>query len=128
LESKKGDHLDGVQPGQNKKKNKKNKNKKKDAKPEDTKLTLTVETLSFFDSVKVQPPSYAKEIDEVLKQVTEKREYFIKVSDELNAKPKDEQEAPKKEEDTEEKADKKSPKKKKAKNVNLEDEEMFPSM
>merc|ERR1712010_3653 len=102
LDNKKNDWEEGVQPGQ-KKNNKKGKGK---AQPEDTKLTLTIETLGYFDSIKVAAPVYAKDIDEVSKLLTEKRDYFVKVSDELNEgkKPEEVETEKKEEEKTEEDA------------------------
>lgn len=128
LDNKKNDWEEGVQPGQkkNKKKNKKNKGK---AQPEDTKLTLTIETLGYFDSIKVSAPVYAKDIDEVSKQLTEKRDYFIKVSDELNeGKKPEEVESEKKEEEATQEEAKPAQKRGNKQKVSLDDEEMFPTM
>jgi len=128
LDNKKNDWEEGVQPGQkkNKKKNKKGKGK---AQPEDTKLTLTIETLGYFDSIKVSAPVYAKDIDEVSKQLTEKREYFIKVSDELNEGKKPEEVEPEKKEEEKTEDDAKPVEKKgKKPKVSLDDDEMFPAM
>lgn len=117
---------------QGKAKKKRNKgNKKGKENTEEAKLTLTIDTLNFFDSIKVTPPMYAKDIDETIKKVDEKKAYFIKISDEEEDKP----EAEKKEEGTEEvkvegeekpKAEVKQTSKKQK--INLDDEEMFPSM
>jgi len=129
LDNKKNDWEEGVQPGQkkNKKKNKKNKGK---AQPEDTKLTLTIETLGYFDSIKVAAPVYAKDIDEVSKLLTEKRDYFVKVSDELNEGKKPEEVEPetKKEEEKTEDDAKPAEKRGKKPKVSLDDDEMFPAM
>lgn len=128
LDNKTKDWEEGVQPGQSKKSKKKNKKNKGKAQPEDTKLTLTIETLGYFDSIKVSPPIYAKDIDEISKQITEKRDYFIKVSDELNEGKKPEGEEPEKKEEATEQKETKSPKKGKKQKVNLDDDEMFPAM
>merc|ERR1712110_781511 len=79
--SKKRDDDEGVQPGQGKKKRNKG-NKKGKENTEEAKLTLTIDTLNFFDSIKVTPPMYAKDIDETIAKVDEKKAYFIKISDE----------------------------------------------
>lgn len=118
----------GVQPGQ-----KKHKKGKKSSKPEESKLTMTIETLSYFDQVKVSPPSYAKEIDGTLKQIVEKKEYFTKMSDEINdgKKPEGaEAETEKVEEEVEGGEEKKQMPEKKTKKqaVKMDDENMFPSL
>jgi len=63
-----------------------------------------------------------------LKVLEEKKAYFIKISDDLNDGKTVETEETKPEEETkQENAEKPEPKQKRAK-VNLDDEEMFPSM
>jgi len=119
----------GVQPGGSKKKRSKQ-NKPKD-KPEDTKLTLTIDTLGYFDQIKVVPPSYGKEIDGTIKQLTEKRDYFVKMSDDLNegkttAEPTEAKEGGDNAETEDKPAKKEKEPKKKA--VKMDDEDMFPSL
>jgi len=129
---KKPDQHQGIQPGQKKQK----KNRKAVKKPEDNKLTLTIETLSYFDQIKVSPPSYSKEIDETIKQLNEKKEYFTKMSDDLNdgkkpeAAEKKADESDKKETNSEdgEKKAMKGEKKQKKSAVKMDDEDMFPSL
>merc|ERR1712072_756864 len=117
----------GIQPGQGKKKGKGKKNKNQ-AVPEDTKLALSMQTLSYFDSLKVSPPAFSKDLDSVLKVLEEKKAYFTKMSDDLNdGKTVETEETKPEEESKQEPAEKPEPKQKKAK-VNLEDDEMFPAM
>jgi len=117
----------GVQPGQGKKKGK-GKKRNVQANQEEAKLALSMETLSYFDSLKVTPPNFKKELDDVLKVLEEKKAYFIKTSDDINDGKAVETEEKKPEEETkDEPAEKPEPKQKRAK-VNLDDEEMFPSM
>ena len=73
----------GIQPGQGKKKGK-GKKKQNQAAPEETKLSLSMSTLSYFDQLKVSPPATSKDLDSVLKVLEEKKAYFIKISDDLN--------------------------------------------
>merc|ERR1712072_1082495 len=73
----------GIQPGQGKKKGK-GKKKQAQAAPEETKLALSMQTLSYFDSLKVSPPAFSKDLDSVLKVLEEKKAYFIKTSDDIN--------------------------------------------
>jgi len=122
---KKDDYAEGVQPGQ-----KKHKKGKKNNKAEETKFTLTIETMSYFDQIKVSPPSYPKEIDGTMKQMVEKREYFIKMSDDLNETGKTDgvAEPEKVEEKDELDADRKPEKKGKKQAVKMDDEDMFPSL
>jgi len=90
---------------------------------------LTIETLGYFDSIKVAAPVYAKDIDEVSKLLTEKRDYFVKVSDELNeGKKPEEVETEKKEEEKTEEDAKPAEKRGKKQKVSLDDDEMFPAM
>lgn len=121
----------GVQPGGKKHKKKGKKNTKVDL--DDTKvagkISLTIETMGYFDQIKVIPPNNNNEIDEVIEKLQEKKNYFIRISEELNdGKTPDEEEA--KNETTETNVEEKKPAEKKSKKekVNLEDEEMFPSM
>merc|ERR1712146_492495 len=117
----------GIQPGQGKKKGK-GKKKQTQAAPEETKLALSMQTLSYFDSLKVSPPAFSKDLDSVLKVLEEKKAYFIKISDDLNDGKTVETEETKPEEETkQENAEKPEPKQKRAK-VNLDDDEMFPAM
>lgn len=122
----------GVQPGQKKhKKNKKNKSQANEK--SDTKLTLTIETLGYFDQIKVSPPTFAKEIDEVNSKLEEKKNYFIKISDELNEGKKIDEIEPKAEKTETVEEEKKEETERPAKNpktnkVNLDDDEMFPAM
>merc|ERR1711976_968034 len=88
-----------IQPGQGKKKGK-GKKKQNQAAPEETKLSLSMSTLSYFDQLKVSPPATSKDLDSVLKVLDENKQ-------EPENKP--------------------EPKQKRAK-VNLEDDEMFPAM
>ena len=133
---KKPQEEEGVKPGQ-----KKHKKQSKNAKaPEETKLTLTIETLSYFDQIKVSPPSYVKEIDGTLKQLNEKRDYFNKMSDDINnavktetkeavegeTKPEATTEATPEEDTTKDVLAEKKPKKEKK--VKIDDEDMFPSL
>jgi len=118
LKNKRDEEEQGVQPGQKKHKNKKNKTNKK---AEEPKLTLTIETLSYFEEIKCSPPTYAKEIQGVVDSLEEKKAYFTRISDELNDGKEVTEE---KEEKTEEKREGKRQKEK----VNLDNEEMFPSM
>jgi len=124
----------GVQPGQgkkNKKKNKKQKGTNKNVDNANEKMTMNLETLSFFDEVKVAPPTLMKDIDEVVSNLETKKQYFIATSDDLN-KEKEENKGENKEDnkETNEKEEEKKPKAKqvKNKNINLEDEDEFPSM
>merc|ERR1711862_881242 len=74
----------GVQPGAGKKHKKGKKNKApKEGEPE-PKLKLTVDVLNYFDMIKVTAPLYSKEIEDTAKLVREKKEYFIKTSDDIN--------------------------------------------
>merc|ERR1712151_32703 len=112
------------------KEKKRNKKGKKGAQPDEIKLTLTIETLRYFDTIKVLPPSFSKDIDETIKRLNEKKEYFIKVSDDINegkegVKDEEKSEEKKEENEEEEKNVKKVNKKVK---VSLDDEEMFPAM
>jgi len=92
--------------------------------------------LSYFDQIKVSPPSYSKEIDETIKQLNEKKEYFTKMSDDLNdgkkpeAAEKKADESDKKETNSEdgEKKAMKGEKKQKKSAVKMDDEDMFPSL
>jgi len=135
---KKNDDEDpGLQPGAGKKKRQKNKKQV----TEDPKLTLTIETLNFFDSIKVAPPTFLKDIDASIAKINEKKEYFIKLSDEINEKGEGEkkdtekkeaegeegEEKKKEEEKTETQEETKKPKAKKEK-IDLDNEDMFPSM
>jgi len=131
LKSKKDDEDQGVQPGGGKKNKKKGKKNKENTKEVDTKLTLTIETLGYFDQIKVSPPTYGKEIHEVIEKLKEKRDYFVKVSDDLNdGKQPDEEEAKDNtnELNTEEKKEVAEKPKGKKEKVALEDEDMFPAM
>merc|ERR1711920_170435 len=83
LKNKRDDEEQGVQPGGGKKNKKKGKNKEKKQET-DTKLTLTIETLGYFDQIKVSPPTHGKDIEEVIEKLNEKKAYFVKVSDDLN--------------------------------------------
>merc|ERR1711988_339644 len=117
----------GIQPGQGKKKGK-GKKKQTQAAPEETKLALSMQTLSYFDSLKVSPPAFSKDLDSVLKVLEEKKAYFIKISNDLNDGKTVETEETKPEEETkQENSEKPEPKQKRAK-VNLDDDEMFPAM
>jgi len=117
----------GIQPGQGKKKGKGKKNKSQAA-PEESKLALSMQTLSYFDSLKVSPPAFSKDLDSVLKVLEEKKAYFIKISDDLNdGKTVETEEAKPEEETKQETSEKPEPKQKRAK-VNLDDDEMFPAM
>lgn len=117
----------GVQPGQGKK-NKRGKKGKPAAAQEDAKFALSMQTLSYFDSLKVSPPAFTKDLGDVLKVLEEKKAYFIKTSDDINdGKPVEAEEKKPEEETKEEPTEKPEPKQKKAK-VNLDDEEMFPTM
>lgn len=117
----------GIQPGQGKKKGK-GKKKQNQAAPEESKLALSMQTLSYFDSLKVTPPAFSKDLDSVLKVLEEKKAYFIKISDDLNdGKTVETEETKPEEENKQENAEKPEPKQKRAK-VNLDDDEMFPAM
>jgi len=117
----------GVQPGQGKK-NKRGKKGKPAAAQEDAKFALSMQTLSYFDSLKVSPPAFTKDLGDVLKVLEEKKAYFIKTSDDINdGKPVEAEEKKPEEETKEETTEKPEPKQKKVK-VNLDDEEMFPTM
>jgi len=117
----------GIQPGQGKKKGKGKKNKNQAA-PEEAKLSLSMQTLSYFDSLKVSPPAFSKDLESVLKVLEEKKAYFIKISDDLNdGKTVETEDTKQEDESKQETADKPEPKQKRAK-VNLEDDEMFPAM
>merc|ERR1712151_765303 len=117
----------GLQPGQGKRKGKGKKNKNQAA-PEDTKPSLSMQTLSYFDSLKVSPPAFSKDLESVLKVLEEKKAYFIKISDDLNdGKTVETEETKQEDESKEETAEKPEPKQKRAK-VNLEDDEMSPAM
>merc|ERR1711894_720067 len=97
---KKNDDEDlGLQPGAGKKKRQKNKKQV----TEDPKLTLTIETLNFFDSIKVAPPTFLKDIDASIAKINEKKEYFIKLSDEINEKGEEAKKETEKEEEEEKK-------------------------
>jgi len=138
--SKKTEEDVGLQPGAGKKKRQKN---KKQSIAEDPKLTLTIETLNMFDSIKVSPPTHLKDIDDSIAKLNEKKEYFIKSSDELNEKKdqgkkneekkqgeeEGEGENKKQDEETEkvENEETKKPKTKKEK-IDLDNEEMFPTI
>merc|ERR1712146_42623 len=88
-------------PGAGKKHKKKNKNQGgKNEKVEEPKLTLTIETLNFFDNVKIPPPSYAKDIDETITKLVQKKEYFNKASEEAAEKGDNKQEETEKKEET----------------------------
>jgi len=120
---------------------KKRQKHKKQHVQEDPKLTLTIETLNFFDSIKVAPPTFLKDIDASITKINEKKEYFIKLSDDLNEKPEGEKKETEKkegeaeegeekkndEEKTETQEEAKKPKAKKEK-IDLDNEDMFPSM
>merc|ERR1712187_436039 len=117
----------GVQPGQGKKKGK-GKKKQNQSNTEEAKLTLSLETISYFDSLKVSPPVFHKDLDAAIKVLEEKKAYFNKISDDLNdGKEVEGEEAKPAEETKQETAEKPEPKQKKAK-VNLDDDEMFPAM
>merc|ERR1711881_676463 len=117
----------GIQPGQGKKKGKGKKNKNQAA-PEEAKLSLSMQTLSYFDSLKVSPPAFSKDLESVLKVLEEKKAYFIKISDDLNdGKTVETEDTKQEDESKQETAEKPEPKQKRAK-VNLEDDEMFPAM
>merc|ERR1711998_53774 len=62
----------GIQPGQGKKKGK-GKKKQNQVAPEESKLALSMQTLSYFDSLKVSPPAFSKDLDSVLKVLEEKK-------------------------------------------------------
>lgn len=125
----KKEHEDrGIQPGMGKKKGKGAKKNKGNTKDEDTKLTLTMQTLEYFDQIKVSPPCFLKDIIAVLKELEEKKAYFTKISEDLNDGKPVETEEPKKEEPKEEQEEKPQPKQQKKSKVNLDDEDMFPSM
>jgi len=114
---------------------KKKKNKKSKAKttPEEHKISLNLDTVNDFDTVKVQPPLYMKEIDATLTKLNEKKTYFTKISDDLNdgkevvlegAESKTKKEG---EEDSEKLESEPTKKERRAK-VNLEDDNMFPDL
>ena len=44
--------------------------------------------MNFFDSIKVTPPVYAKDIDATITKVQEKKDHFIKLSDDENSEEK----------------------------------------
>jgi len=124
------DWEESLQPGQNKKKGKKNKKNKNAKEAEgEPKLTLTIETLNYFDEVAVQAPIYQSQVLDTMKLVREKKDYFTRISDELNEgkKPEGENEETPKEEENKE-AQAKPEKKAKKEKINLDDEEMFPAM
>jgi len=116
----------GVQPGQGKKKGK-GKKKNAQASQEETKLALSMQTLSYFDSLKVSPPNFSKDLGDVLKVLEEKKAYFIKTSDDINDGKVENEDKKSEEETKDEPAEKPEPKQKRAK-VNLDDDEMFPAM
>lgn len=124
-------------------KKKKRQKHKKHHVQEDPKLTLTIETLNFFDSIKVSPPTFLKDIDASIAKINEKKDYFIKLSDDINEKgegEKKEEEEEKKEEVKEEGEEKKKDEEKtetqeetrkpraKKEKIDLDNEDMFPSM
>ena len=136
--SKKTDEDVGLQPGAGKKKRQKN---KKQSVAEDPKLTLTIETLNMFDSIKVSPPIYLKDIDDSIAKLNEKKEYFIKASDDLNETSGQEKKTEeKKEEEGEGESMKKDGEAEKVENpeanqqktrkekIDLDNEEMFPTI
>jgi len=90
---------------------------------------LTIETLNYFDEVAVQAPIYQSQVLDTMKLVREKKDYFTRISDELNEgkKPEGENEETPKEEENKE-AQAKPEKKAKKEKINLDDEEMFPAM
>lgn len=118
----------GIQPGQGKKKGKNKKKKHAEKEVEDTKLALTMQTLECFDQIKVSPPNFFKEIEASLKELNEKKAYFIKVSDDLNDGKQVDGDDNKLEEPKEEQSEQAAPKKAKKEKVNLDDDEMFPAM
>ena len=77
----KKDQEDGVKPGQ-----KKFANKKKDKKPAETKdegkVFLDVTSLQTFTDMKVMPPVYLNQIDGVIEQLNQKKNYFMKLREE----------------------------------------------
>lgn len=80
--------------------------------------------------IKVTAPMYAKEVENTLKLINEKKEYFIKVSDDIN-EGRNVEEGEKKDADegntgNEEKQEKKE--KSKKEKINLDDEDMFPTI
>lgn len=124
------DWNEGVQPGQKKHKNKKSKSKKPTEEP---RLTLTIETLGYFEDIKCSPPTYEKDIQGVIANLEEKKAYFARISDDLNEgkEVKAEEKEEVKEGEGEEKEDEKKEEKKKVtkkEKVNLDDDSMFPAM
>lgn len=122
----------GIQPGQGKKKRHKGK-KKANQTHEDTKLTQTYDTLTYFEQIKVTPPTFSTDLDEVLGHLAEKKAYFVKISDELNEGMSPEEPdlpEPIREDNSEDedKVKEKKPPMKKQKKVDAEDENMFPSL
>lgn len=66
----------------NKKKNKQQKNKKKEVKienPESEKVNIHFDTLNLFNEIKVMPPTTYAQLDTVINQLNEKRDYYIKL-------------------------------------------------
>ena len=98
----------------------------------------------MFDSIKVSPPIYLKDIDDSIAKLNEKKEYFIKSSDEQNEKNPQEKNTEEKQEGKEEEGEGENKKKdeeaekveneeaKKAKTkkekIDLDNEEMFPTI
>merc|ERR1711976_49032 len=104
----------GIQPGQGKKKGK-GKKKQNQAAPEETKLSLSMSTLSYFAQLKVSPPATSKDLDSVLKVLEEKKAYFIKISDDLNdGKAVETEETKQEDENKQEPENKPEPKQKRA--------------
>merc|ERR1711903_171207 len=110
-----------------KKHKKKGKKQQKGAQEDTQKISLNIDILDDFDKIKVSPPLYMKEIDTTVKSLNEKKDYFNKISDDLNDGK--EVENDKKQEDDKKSDDKEEteqPKKERKAKVNLEDENMFP--
>lgn len=85
---------EGVQPGQGKK-SKKNKSKavedNKDGK-DSGKLSLDIETLQNLMKLKIMPPTQVVQIDGVITQLEEKKQYFLKLREQEISKDADQTE------------------------------------
>jgi len=71
---------DDVNAVVNKKKNKQQKNKKKEVvvtNPEAEKVSIHFDTLNLFNEIKVVPPTTYAQIDTVIGQLNEKRDYYL---------------------------------------------------
>jgi hypothetical protein len=71
---------EGVKPGQ--KKNNKKGPKKVAENKEDDRLFLDITTLQTFTEIKVMPPTTVSQIDSVIANLNEKKNYFLKLRDE----------------------------------------------